>query len=91
MTTTAELNNGIIAELKQRMAEEAAALSAEAEPVAAQVRRRRPKKGMPDWSPWQEAPINLSHPTYWVDSIGYENEYRLLYAAPAQTEQIGGF
>ena len=51
-------------------------------PVAAQARFRRPEKGTPDWSPWQPAAVRCSHPTYYVDTQGWETEYRLLYTAP---------
>lgn len=58
----------------------------EQQPVAAQIRYRHPQKTMPDWSAWQQAPVDMTKLTWWIDSVGYENEYRLLYAAPiAQT------
>jgi hypothetical protein len=55
---------------------------AQGEAVAAQARFRHPQKGTPDWSPWQPAAIRCSHQTYYIDTQGWETEYRLLYAAP---------
>lgn len=50
--------------------------------VSAQVRFRRPEKGMPDWSVWQQTSIKPNMPAWSIDSAGYEVEYRLLYTAP---------
>jgi hypothetical protein len=63
------------------------------EPVAAQVRFRRPEKGTPDWSPWQPAAVSLSHPAWTVDSVGWEVEYRLLYTTPqpAPAQDVAGW
>lgn len=52
------------------------------EAVSAQVRFRRPEKGMPDWSVWQQTSIKPNVPAWSIDSAGYEVEYRLLYTAP---------
>lgn len=62
----------------------AAQMQGEAEPVAAQVRFRRPEKGMPDWSVWQQTTIKPKQPAWSIDSAGYEVEYRLLYTTPPQ-------
>lgn len=51
------------------------------EPVTAQHRFRHPQNTTPDWSPWKECPITNRVASY-VDSLGYEIEYRNLYAAP---------
>lgn len=53
-----------------------------AEAVSAQVRFRRPEKGMPDWSVWQQTSIKPHMPAWSIDSAGYEVEYRLLYTTP---------
>lgn len=50
--------------------------------VSAQVRFRRPEKGMPDWSVWQQTAIKPNMPAWSIDSAGYEVEYRLLYTTP---------
>lgn len=51
------------------------------QPIAAQMRFRYPQKATPDWSPWQLAAVG-SNPPWSIDSLGWETEYRLLYAAP---------
>ena len=61
---------------------ELARLRAGQEPVAAQVRFRRPEKGLADWSVWQQTTIKPNMPAWSIDSAGYEVEYRLLYTAP---------
>ena len=53
-----------------------------AEAVSAQVRFRRPEKGMPAWSVWQQTSIKPNMPVWSIDSAGYEVEYRLLYTTP---------
>lgn len=58
-----------------------AALQA-AEPVAAQVRYRRPEKGLPSWSVWQPSKVDETKPKYHFDEQGWEVEYRLLYTVP---------
>lgn len=57
------------------------------EPVSAQVRYRRPEKGLPSWSAWQPAEVDETKPTYHFDEQGWEVEYRLLYTAPQPTKQ----
>lgn len=52
------------------------------EPVSAQVRFRRPEKGLADWSVWQQTTIKPNMPAWSIDSAGYEVEYRLLYTIP---------
>ena len=59
---------------------ELAKLRAGQKPVAAQVRFRRPEKGLADWSIWQQTTIKPNMPAWSIDSAGYEVEYRLLYA-----------
>jgi hypothetical protein len=53
-----------------------------AEAVSAQARFRRPEKGMPSWSVWQQTSIKPNMPAWSIDSAGYEVEYRLLYTTP---------
>lgn len=53
-----------------------------AEAVSAQVRFRRPEKGRPGWSVWQQTSIKPNMPAWSIDSVGYEVEYRLLYTTP---------
>ena len=53
-----------------------------AEAVSAQARFRRPEKGMPAWSVWQQTSIKPNMPAWSIDSAGYEVEYRLLYTTP---------
>lgn len=67
-----------IAELQAELAR----LRAGQEPAAAQVRFRRPEKGLADWSVWQQATIKPNMPAWSIDSAGYEVEYRLLYTTP---------
>jgi len=61
---------------------ELARLRAGQEPVAAQVRFRRPEKGLADWSVWQQTSIKPHMPAWSIDGAGYEVEYRLLYTTP---------
>jgi hypothetical protein len=66
-----------------------AALSApvqQQEPVAAQIRFRRPEKGTPDWSIWQPAKVNINREVRSIDEQGWEVEYRLLYLHPAPAD-----
>lgn len=49
-------------------------------PIAAQIRFRHPQKNYPDWSVWMLAEVDTTRPDWYVDSVGYEVEYRLLYA-----------
>lgn len=53
-------------------------------PVAAQLRFRRPQKGHSDWSPWQPSKIVLDRPPHFIDTQGYQVEYRLLYTHPQE-------
>lgn len=57
-------------------------------PVAAQVRYRHPQKTMPDWSPWQPAEVDMNRPSYSVDSVGYEVEYRVLYGGFTALKEV---
>ena len=54
----------------------------EQEPVTAQFRFRHPQKTMPDWAPWQPCKVDMRRGNWTIDSMGYEVEYRNLYAAP---------
>lgn len=56
----------------------------QADPAVTQVRFRRPEKGMPDWSVWQDLPVDRFDPerTKYIDSQGYEVETRALYTRP---------
>lgn len=57
----------------------------EQEPVAAQRRFRHPQKTMPDWAPWQPCRVDMRQENWSIDSMGYEVEYRNLYARPVPT------
>lgn len=74
---------------QERRAQLAAPVQGEAMPVSAQVRFRRPEKGMPDWSVWQQTTIKPEQPAWSIDSVGYEVEYRLLYTTPPQPAEVG--
>lgn len=84
---SAEQHEALRAADRKVVAERDAALAKLAEcekqePVAAQVRFRRPEKGTPDWSPWQQSALLAEHPAWLIDGAGYEVEYRLIYAQP---------
>lgn len=66
----------------------AAAPAQQVDPVSAQVRYRRPEKGLLDWSVWQSAPIMLNRPYGEIDSRGWEVEYRLLYTTPQPAPDV---
>jgi hypothetical protein len=71
----------------ERDALEAQIAQSEQEPVAAQHRFRHPQKTMPNWSPWQPCAIS-SRPSWEIDSIGYEVEYRALYTTPQPSAEV---
>lgn len=66
-----------IEQLKRKLRYKSSAITEQ--PVAAQIRYRHLQKNMPDWSIWQMAPIDTEKPDWWIDSVGYQVEYRLLY------------
>lgn len=66
-----------IEQLKRKLGHKSSILTEE--PVAAQIRYRYLQKNTPDWSIWQIAPIDTEKPDWWIDSVGHQVEYRLLY------------